>query len=425
VKIFCAVLIVLLAGCIAYHTYATGPFPVKNKKSKAVLSVKNTGELLLPETQTAATTMRIALFNADTGVPVDGPHTLSAKVKSKTGKVKMWYVKKKKTAVVKYKPSKRKLAYKTWKNLPDTVLVAAITRDMVCVPSGSFAMGNSVDAGEGNADELPVHTVNIDSFFMDTYEVSNSEMRDVLQWAYDNGKIFADSTTVKNTEGDQHELLDLDEPDCQISFSSGSFNVNDWKTNYPCVEVSWYGACAYCNYRSEREGKKPCYNFSDWGCDWNANGYRLPTEAEWEKAVRGGYESNRFAWVRSQTISHTLANYNSIGSLPYDDSANAGCHPDYSTGTTPYTNPGGAFGGNAYGLHDMPGNVWEWCWDRYSAAYYANTPFHNPKGASTGDARVLRGGSWKEYAGYCRASDRGSHTPAGSYHHFGFRCIKQ
>jgi formylglycine-generating enzyme required for sulfatase activity len=424
-KLSHSVFVALLLACFAIHSSAAGPYPVKNKKKTAAFSVKNTSEQLLPDVVPAVSNLYIVLFNADTGKFVDGPHVLTAKVKRKTDEVKMWYFKEKKNAIFKYKPAKRKVSYKAWKNLPDTVLIAALAKNMACVPSGTFVMGNCVDASEGAADEIPVHTVTIDSFFMDTYEVSNGKMREALQWAFDNGKIFADITTVKNIHGIQQELLDLDGPECQISFSNGLFSITSGKTNYPCVEVSWYGACAYCNFRSEREGKNPCYDISNWSCDWNANGYRLPTEAEWEKAVRGGYESNRFAWVRSQTISHALANYKSYGSLSYDASANAGFHPDYNTGIPPYTNPGGAFGGNAYGLHDMPGNVWEWCWDYYSPTYYNNSPLLNPTGPATGTSRVLRGGSWKEYAGYCRAADRGEHDPAASYHHFGFRCTKR
>ncbi len=419
------VLLCLFLWALSLQTFAAGPFSVKNKKTSAIVKVKDTGALLLPGTQPPSSNLYIMLFNPSSGALLDGPHSMTAKVKRKTGEVKMWYHKEKNHSIIKYKPSRRTLLYKVWQTLPDTVLLDALTQDMVCVPSGTFVMGNSKDVSEGNPDEQPVHTVKIDSFFMDSCEVSNGDMRDVLQWAYDNGKVIADNTTVRNVEGDQQELLDLDGPECQINFSFGKFSVVSGKTNYPCVEVTWYGACAFCNLRSEREGKTPCYNFSSWSCDWTANGYRLPTEAEWEKAVRGGHESNRFAWASIQIISHTYANYMSTGSLSYDASGNAGYHPVYNTGTTPYTNPGGAFEANGYGLHDMPGNVWEWCWDRYSATYYAGSPIHNPRGPVLGTTRILRGGSWKEYPGYCRAADRGDHVPTGSFNHFGFRCVKQ
>ena len=424
-KLSHAVFVVLLLACFTFPSFAAGPFSVKNKKEKAKIVIKDIGELLLPETAVTSSTIHLMVFNPATGVMVDGPFALTPKVKKKSGVVTLWSLKKKKSIIIKYKPAKRKLIFKRWKPLPDSVLIAALSGDMVCVPSGTFSMGNSMGSDEGHFDELPVHTVNIDTFFMDSCEVSNGEMQEALQWAYDNGKVIADNTSVKNTDGEQQELLDLDGPESQISFSTGIFSIISGKTNYPCVEVTWYGACAYCNFRSEREGKSLCYSFTDWACDWTANGYRLPTEAEWEKAVRGGYEGNRFAWPISQSISHARVNYMSVGSLSYDTAANAGFHPDYNTGTSPYTSPGGDFSANSYGLNDMPGNVWEWCWDRYSPTYYTSSPAQNPTGPATGDTRALRGGSWKEFAYYCRASDRGDHPPTGSFNHFGFRCVKR
>ena len=191
---------------------------------------------------------------------------------------------------------------------------------------------------------------------------------------------------------------------------------------YPCVEVTWYGAVAYCNYRTLKEGGglTPCYNLSDWSCNWSANGYRLPTEAEWEKAARGGLSGQRFPW--GATISQSRANYYASTSFAYDESS-GGYHPDYDDGGYPYTSPAGTFesGKNGYGLYDMAGNVWEWCNDWYGSSYYSSSPGSDPRGPASGSYRVGRGGSWGDHASHCRVANRASFTPGRSLYGIGFR----
>ncbi len=149
--------------------------------------------------------------------------------------------------------------------------------------------------------------------------------------------------------------------------------------------------------------------------NWTANGYRLPTEAEWEKAARGGVSGKRFPWG-TDTISHSQANYYASTSYSY---------PTYNDGTTPYTSPVGSFAANGYGLHDMAGNVWEWCWDWYGASTYVNGA-SDPRGAASGSYRVYRGGSWSYDANNCRAAFRGNRTPSdsGNGSRLGFRVAR-
>jgi len=303
---------------------------------------------------------------------------------------------------------------------------------MMFIPEGTFEMGDSFD--EGCPDELPVHTVMVSAFFIGRYEVTNDEMVEVLQWAYENGRLEVSASTVRNATGDPQKLLHLEEPQCRITWNGRAFSMKPTKgSGYPCVEVSWYGALAFCNYRSEMEGLTPCYDLSDWSCNWSANGYRLPTEAEWEKAARGGVDGHRFPWSDTDTIQHTRANYESRANYSYvtssydtsyDTSLTVGDHPDYADGETPYTSPVGSFAPNGYGLYDTAGNVWEWVWDLWDAGYYAESPKVDPRGPSSTSSlyRVVRSGRWGYDAFSSRISGRRHGWPGGR-RRMGFRIV--
>jgi len=283
--------------------------------------------------------------------------------------------------------------------------------NMVLIPAGSFVMGAATNVGqEAFGDETPQHTVYVSAFYIDKYEVASNLWREVYTWATNRGYSFGNYWSVK-------------------------------APNHPIHSVDWYDAIAWCNARSQREGFTPCYTNADGtvytnaavdsfsgGCNWAADGYRLPTEAEWEKAARGGVAYRRFPWDDVNTIQHARANYNANPSTyAYDTSPTTGTHPTYKTiGVYPFTSPVGAFAPNRYGLYDMAGNVFEWCWDWYGSSYYASSPTTNPTGPPGPlTYRVLRGGSWDFSAGFARVAYRYEFFPQSSNNFVGFRCVRR
>ena len=264
------------------------------------------------------------------------------------------------------------------------------------IPAGSFSMGDSF--GEGDSDEHPVRQVTVSAFYMGKTEVTKGEWDEVRTWAV--GRGYTD-----------------------LSAGEGK------AANHPVQRVSWWDAIKWCNARSEKEGLAPCYAVGGSPMrtgttvptvNWTAKGYRLPTEAEWEKAARGGLSGKRFPW--GDTISHSQANYYSSSSYAYDISPTRGFHPSYGVGAQPYTSPVGSFAANAYGLQDMAGNVWEWCWDWYET--YASGAQTDPRGPTSGAARVYRGGGWDYSANSCRAALRNIAGPGDRNSVLGFRVLR-
>jgi formylglycine-generating enzyme required for sulfatase activity len=192
--------------------------------------------------------------------------------------------------------------------------------------------------------------------------------------------------------------------------------------NYPVYYVSWFNAIEYSNRRSMQEGLSPCYNYSTYGtnpdtwptgwnsdynnhtnvsCNWTVNGYRLPTEAEWQYAARGG----------NQTHNYTYSGSNDINAVAWYDS---------NSGNTTHTV--GTKTANELGLFDMSGNVWEWSWDIYGS--YSSGSQTNPHGATSGSGRVRRGGSWSNVAGYCTVSYRHNADATYSFSYIGLRLVR-
>jgi formylglycine-generating enzyme required for sulfatase activity len=279
---------------------------------------------------------------------------------------------------------------------------------MALIPAGSFTMGNCMNPNEGWSDEMPLHSVYVSAFYMDKYDVTYSLWQQVYTWATNHGYGFDNAGSGK-------------------------------AANHPVQTINWYDAVKWCNARSEMEGRTPAYytdatlasvyrsgelDISNSCVNWNA-GYRLPTEAEWEKAARGGASGQRFPW--GNTINESQANYSvDLGYFSYDVNPYSGCNAAYANGSYPYTSPVGSFAPNGYGLYDMAGNVWQWCWDW--CGDYSSGSQTDPRGPTTGQYgsnRELRGGSWSSNALYCRTAGRDdAGFPAHSnYADYGFRSV--
>ena len=270
------------------------------------------------------------------------------------------------------------------------------TDDLSLIPAGSFTMGRT--SGDTDVNAPPV-TVSVSTFSIGTHEVTKGLWDGVRTWGATNG------------------YTDL---------SAGSGKA----ANHPVHTISWFDMVKWCNARSQKEGLTPVYTVSGAVmktgttapvADWNANGYRLPTEAEWEKAARGGLTGKRYPWG-TDNISHNQANYFASAAAFGNMSGDIGYHPIYATGSAPYTSPVGSFAANAYGLHDMAGNLWEWCWDWFGAPYASGTI--DPRGAATGSVRVIRGGSWSYHAQSSRSAIRDYDGPGKTTVYIGFRVAR-
>lgn len=286
--------------------------------------------------------------------------------------------------------------------------IAAPPAEFVLIPAGSFIMGDQSDPPVGFPWERPAHPVKVSAFFMAKYEVTKALWDDVRTWGLDHGYT-----------------------DLPVGAMLGTNDYGQGPT-HPVQAVGWYGMVKWCNARSEKEGLTPCYTVSNAvyrtggsepECHWQVNGYRLPTEAEWEKAARGGVSGQNFPW--GDTITHSQANYYSVSNFRYDTSPTRGFHPSYGQ-SRPCTSPVGSFAPNGYGLYDMIGNAWEWCWDRYDGSGYPSEPQTDPHGSATHGGHVGRGGNWEYDSSYCRISVRYPFLPGPGFHdcYGGFRLAR-
>ena len=292
---------------------------------------------------------------------------------------------------------------------------------MVLVPDGTFDMGDH--SGSGLSHEMPVHSVDLNAFYMDIFEVTNEKYAAHLNNALARGEVTVTNNVVFQVGGAGQALCSTAQSDSSshLDWNSATLTfsaVAGWE-DQPLILVSWYGACAYANGLSRDNGLTPCYSEADWSCDFTADGYRLPTEAEREYAARGGAHNPYTKYPWGDSIDGSNANYFSSGD-PY-------------ASNTPQTTPVGYYNGlqtpvgsdmaNGYGLYDMSGNVWEWCWDRYDSNYYLNSPSDSPTGPASGPHRLLRGGSWGTGTPFLRSAYRAHPDPSDRGSTFGFRVI--
>jgi len=283
----------------------------------------------------------------------------------------------------------------------------AIPPGMAVVPAGEYLMGDHFN--QGNADELPIHGVYEDAFRIDVFETTNQQYADALNWALTQGGLIEVTGGVVHKAGDPSLAFcdtSTSNPQSRIRWDGTAFGVvgqnlqptdPENKTHHPMTSVSWYGAAAFANWRSRRNSRTPCYDTSTWLCNFSATGYRLPTEAEWEKAARGGLNNPYRVFPWGDTIDGSKANYFGSGD-PWETLLDPRTTPVgfYDGGQV----PPGANMANGYGHYDMGGNVWEWCNDWYGAGYYSASPYYDPVGPAQPDAgshHILRGGAWDWY----------------------------
>jgi formylglycine-generating enzyme required for sulfatase activity len=226
-----------------------------------------------------------------------------------------------------------------------------IEPEMVLIPAGSFLMGSE----DGPENERPVHRLWVDSFELGKYQVTNREYRRFV------------------------ETTGYGPPP---NWNDASFNRPD----QPVVGISWYDAVAYCEWLSRETNRA----------------YRLPTEAEWERAARGGVEGRRYWW----------------GDEPPEQ------QPDYARRWREGPEPVGRYQPNGFGLYNIGDNVHEWCADWYDPTYYHHSPETNPQGPPTGTRRASRGGSWRHQIKLSRCAARSSIPPSYRYADYGFRVAR-
>ena len=321
---------------------------------------------------------------------------------------------------------------------------------LVLVPAGTFEMGDHhgfVDPSHGS-DEVPVHKVRLDAFYMGINDVTTGEYCEFL-----NAALALKHVVVRDggvyLDGGSDLLAETRalSPYSRIGWNGQAFAALDGKDNHPVVCVRWAGAAAYCNWLSAQKKLPPVYNTATWDTDFNTSGYRLPTEAEWEYAARGGQQRpyRNFPW--GDEADAARANW--------PESKNP-----FRAGPQPWTTPVGFFdgtlqrkaaagwpgapasfrtanGANGFGLHDMSGNVWQFVNDWYERDYYAYSPPEDPPGPARGSLmpdgkayRGMRGGNWYNGEnGHGRVSNRnpsyyrGPQDPNHPYYHIGFRVV--
>lgn len=247
-----------------------------------------------------------------------------------------------------------------------------LENNLIQVKGGTFKMGSKKSDTSAELDEQKEHTVTLNTFEINKFEVTVWEWKQFI-------KANKMKMPPKPTWG--------------------------WQDNYPINGITWNEAIAYCNWLSIKENLQPCYTKKgpNFLCNFQANGYRLPTEAEWEFAAKGGTSSKNYRFSGSDKI-EDVAWYKS----------NSKGHPNTIGTKLP----------NELGIYDMSGNVWEWCWDWYNKDFYKQEKGDNPKGPEMGERRTVRGGSWDSQPNYIRPANRISTIPSKTHEFYGFRTAR-
>ena len=319
---------------------------------------------------------------------------------------------------------------------------------MMLIPAGEFEMGdhhNFVDP-QHPSDEVPVHTVHIDAFYMSATEATNQQYAEYLNAAMAQGSIEVRNGAVYGKGGNEIYFTTRQaDPFSRIGWDGRTFTVLDNRGNHPVTSVRWFGAAAYTNWLSVKNGLEACYDLATGKCDFSKKCFRLPTEAEWEYAARGGQYNPYTIFPWGDDADNAKANWPNSGD-------------PYEVGELPWTTPVGFYNGelrrkadfswpgnqatfqthngvNGYGLYDVAGNVWEWVSDWYGRDYYSTSPRDNPRGPDSGSPmpdgkpyRGMRGGNWYNGEnGHARVANRnpsyfrGPQDPNHPYYHVGFR----
>ncbi len=262
--------------------------------------------------------------------------------------------------------------------------------EMVFVEGGSFTMGTNT----GDPEEGPAHQVTVSSFYICKHEVTVAEY-----------KKFLAATGKKMPKSPDKEWMST-HTHTQMFYVSSGKNWWGWQASFPIHNVTWNDAVEYCNWLSSKSGLQKCYvrKGNSWGLDRSKNGYRLPTEAEWEFAAAGGTKGSGTKYSGSNTPAEVAW---------YDDTSKL-TGPRKVKSKKP----------NALGLYDMSGNVWEWCSDYFHKSYYAKSPAKDPYCEQDSPYRALRGGGWHYSADLSQVISRDGPKPDVTNYNYGFRIAK-